>query len=53
METKRPRLDDPQEYAIIKQMYFKDNRPINDDLDPLERLERQEAKRRNKHNESR
>lgn len=53
MENKRPRLDDPQEFAIIKQMYFKNNRPINDDLDPLERLERQEAKQRNKQNESR
>lgn len=53
MENKRPRLDDPQEFAIIKQMYFKNNRPINDDLDPLERLERQEAKMRHKQNESR
>lgn len=53
MENKRPTLNDPAEYTLIKQMYFNDNRLINDDLDPLERLERQEAKMRNKKNESR
>lgn len=44
MENKRPRLDDPNEYAIIKAMYFDDHRPFNDDIDPIEKLERQEAK---------
>ena len=50
---KRPRLDDPVEYALIKQMYFKDNRPINDDLDPLERNDRQDSKIKNKNKSSR
>lgn len=42
----RPRLDDPAEYALIKSMYFKDNRPFSDDLDPIEKLERTEARHR-------
>lgn len=47
MSNERPKLTDPQEYAIIKSMYFDDNRPINDDLDPIEKLDRLEAKQRN------
>ncbi len=42
----RPTLSDPAEFALIKQIYFKDNRPFNEDLDPIERLERMESKQR-------
>ena len=51
MENKpqRPRLDDPNEFALIKQIYFKDSRPGWEELDPNERLDRQEAKY--KHNQ--
>ena len=44
MENKRPRLDDPAEFAIIKQIYFKDNRPFDADLDPIEKMDRMESK---------
>ena len=46
MENNRPKLTDPNEFAIIKSIYFKDNRPINEDLDPNEKLDRIEAKQR-------
>lgn len=44
------RLDDPVEYALIKKIYFNDNQPINQDIDPIERLDRMEAKQRNNKN---
>lgn len=53
MENKRPTLNDPAEFALIKQIYFKDNRPLNEDLDPTERSERIDAKLRNKNKSSR
>lgn len=46
MENKRPRLTDPAEFALIKQIYFKDNRPAWEELDPAERLDRMESKQR-------
>ncbi len=46
MEDKRPRMDDPAEYALIKSIYFKDDGPLNADMDPIERLERMESKMR-------
>ncbi|MCK9370996.1 hypothetical protein M0R04_13885 [Candidatus Dojkabacteria bacterium] len=46
MENKRPTYKDPAEFALIKQIYFKDNRPTWEDLDPQERLDRMEAKQR-------
>ena len=49
----RPRLDDPAEYAIIKSIYFKDSRPVNEDLDPNEKIERMEAKTRHNNKSSR
>jgi hypothetical protein len=49
----RPTMRDPKEFALIKKIYFDDNRPINDDLDPTERLDRQEAKYRNNQKSSR
>jgi len=53
MENKRPKLTDPEEFDIIRSIYFKDNRPPFEDLDPIERLERQEAKYRHQNKSSR
>jgi hypothetical protein len=53
MENKRPTLKDPAEFALIKQMYFQDNKPFNNDLDPIERNDRQESKLKNKQKSSR
>lgn len=44
------RLDDPIEYALIKKIYFNSDLPINQEIDPIERLERMEAKQRNNKN---
>lgn len=52
-ENGRPKLSDPEEYALIKAIHFKDNRPKDEDLDPFERIERMEAKHRNRHKNSR
>lgn len=53
MENKRPTLNDPVEFAIIKSIYFKDTRPTLEDNDPVERLERMESKQRNNQKSSR
>ena len=39
-------MDDPAEYALIKSIYFKDDRPLNEHIDPIERNDRMEAKSR-------
>lgn len=52
-DTKRPRLDDPTEYALIKSIYFKETKPEWEELDSLERLSRQEAKQRSDSKSSR
>lgn len=52
MINKRPTLNDPEEFEIVKSIYFKDRRTNYEDLDPVERLERLEAKQRNKHRNS-
>ena len=44
--SERPKLSDPAEFALIKSIYFKENRPEWEDLDPTERLERMEARQR-------
>jgi hypothetical protein len=49
----RPTLNDPKEYNLIKSIYFKNDRPFDEDLDPIERIERLEAKQRNKNKSSR
>lgn len=49
---KRPTLSDPAEFAIIKKIYFNE-RPVFEKLDPIEWLERTEAKQRNNHKSSR
>lgn len=53
MNEERPKLIDPKEYAIIKSVYFKDNSPEWEELDPVERLERMESKHRNQNKSSR
>lgn len=45
--NKRPTLNDPEEYALIKSIHFKDDKPLHEELDPMERLERMESKQRN------
>ena len=52
MENKRPRLDDPIEYAIIKSIYFKDNR-VSKDIDPIEENDRIDSRLRNNKKSSR
>lgn len=47
MENTRPKLSDPEELALIRSIYFDDNKPTNSNLDPQEALERQEARSRN------
>jgi len=49
----RPTLNDPNEFALIKSIYFKDNRPLDEDLDPIERLERMESRQRHNNKSSR
>ena len=44
MENNRPRLDDPEEYALIKSIHFKDDRPNLEAVDPIELSDRQDAK---------
>ena len=45
MENKRPTLNDPTEFALIRSIYFKD-RTFDEQIDPIERLERMESKQR-------
>lgn len=47
MENKRPTLNDPEEYALIKSIHFKERPAFSDDADPVERLERMESRERN------
>lgn len=49
----RPRLDDPKEYAIIKKMYFSDDRPFSEEVDSIEQKERQESRLKNNNNNAR
>lgn len=49
----RPKLTDPKELALIKQIYFKEGRRFGDEIDPIENLERMEAKQRNTNKSSR
>lgn len=52
-QISRPRLDDPVEFALIKEIYFDHNRPFNQSIDPLENLERMESRSRNNKKSSR
>jgi hypothetical protein len=53
MEKQRPKLTDPEEFAIIKSIHFEKDILEDKDLDQLERLERQESKHRNLNKSSR
>jgi hypothetical protein len=53
MENKRPTLNDPTEFALIKSVYFKNDRLLNESIDPIEELERMESKLRNQNKSSR
>lgn len=53
MENKKPKLSDPQEYAIIKSIYFDKDLRQSEDIDMIERLDRQESKHKNLNNNSR
>lgn len=52
-KNKRPTYKDPEEFNLIRSIYFKDNRPINEDIEPIERLERMISKQRNLNKNSR
>jgi len=52
-QMRRPRLDDPEEYRIIKSIHFKETRKEWENLDPIERLERMQSKERNNNKSSR
>lgn len=43
----RKTLADPEEFAIVKNIYFPKDNFNTDDIDPFERLERQQSKQRN------
>lgn len=43
-----PRLDDPKEWAIIREMYFGGMHRVADDIDPLEKWDRMQSKKINK-----
>ena len=48
METKkRPTLNNPEEFALIKSIYFDNDLLRDQDIDQIERLERQESKSKN------
>lgn len=54
MENKRPTLNDPNEFALIKSIYFENNLTNKEFCeDPIERLERMESKQRNLNRNSR
>lgn len=53
MENKRPKLSDPEEFAIIKSIYFDKDLQFKEKNDPLENLERQESRQRNLNKSSR
>ncbi len=49
--NKRPRLDSPEEYALIKQIYFNKDKKENPDQEEM--YERQDSRIRNLNNNSR
>lgn len=52
-ELKRPRLDDPKEFDIIRSVYLFDRTPLNEEIDLDEHLERSLARRKININPSR
>lgn len=53
MEIKRPRLDNPQEFALIKSIYFYKDNFITEEIDKLEQLKRQESRQKYNNKSSR
>jgi len=53
MDNKRPKLTDPKEWETIKSIYFEKDYRNKEKTDPLEKLERMEAKQRIINNNSR
>jgi hypothetical protein len=51
MQKQRPRLDSPEEYALIKEIYFEKDLP--QDIDLEEYQERRESRIKNINNNSR
>lgn len=49
----RPTLNDSEEWAIIRSMYFNDRSIDYETTDPIERMERMESKQRNLNKNSR
>jgi len=53
-ENSRPKLSDPEEWALIRGMYFDNNSPLSkENQDPLEELDRLESRIRNNNISSR
>ena len=52
MENTRPKLTDPTEFALIRSIYFKD-RTFDEQIDPIEQLDRIESRQRFNHKSSR
>jgi len=46
MENKRKKLTDPEEYAIVKSVYFPEDNINKEQIDPIEKLERMESKQK-------
>lgn len=49
----RPTLYDPEEWAIIRRMYFKDNVIADNKIDEIERLDRMQRKQKQTKNQTR
>jgi len=47
MQDKRPTLNDPKEFALMRSIYFDKDLRQTEKLDELERLDRMYAKERN------
>lgn len=53
-ENSRPNLNDPQEWAIVREMYFDTNSYLSEEPeDTIEQLERMESKLKNNNKSSR
>ena len=53
MKDKRPRLDNPKEFALIRSIYFEKDYRKTENIDSIEKLERMESKQRNLKNNTR
>jgi hypothetical protein len=53
MENKKPKITDPEEYALIKSIYFAKDLPKEEQIDQIERWERIQSKIKNTNNNSR